>query len=97
MVYNDDILSLIQNTTKPMVYEKTVQKEKKTVQGRPNSNSLSLELELSVSSTTVVIWVSATARDVVGSSVHCTFHGTDSGSVVSQALLAVVFEPFGLL
>ena len=95
MVYNDDILSLIQNTTKPMVYEKTVQKEK-TVQGRPSNNSSLLELELSMSSTTDVIWVSATAHDIVGSSVCCTFRGTDSGSVVSQALLVVVFEPFSL-
>ena len=87
---------LLQNTTKSVsVY--TVHTAK-VIQGRPgsNSSSLELELELSVSSTTVVILVSATAHDIVGSSAWCTFFGADSRSIVLQALLVVVFEPFGL-
>ena len=70
--------------------------QRKPIQKRPGGNSSSLELELSMSSTAVVVWVSATARDVVGSLVRLTLCGADAGSIVSQALFVVVFDHLGL-
>ena len=49
-----------------------------------------------MSSTAVVVWVSVTARDIVGSSVRLTFYGADAGSIVLQALFVVVFDRLGL-